>query len=264
MSCDANRSPCCNANGSVGCNVNCNTSCKVGCNVKGEVSCKVSCKVSCNRSCNRSRHTDSGINGAAPPPQPPPHLQWGGPGGGGGGRCWGSGPEHGGGQRGTAWHFWYRCHWPPAARARGLRVPLISPPPPDIFCPPPTPPSLSQQGKKETRKEKEQKSPMDACRGSAHPHRVPSVGPPRPPQGYIAEIHTAIGRGRYRGGDIGGGGVVFYFTVLWVFFFPSVCSLFVLMPFGGGLDFASLFPTQNVAPPGAVVHESDAGGGAAH
>lgn len=62
MSCDANRSPCCNANGSVGCNVNCNTSCKVGCNVKGEVS----CKVSCNRSCNRSRHTDSGINGAAP------------------------------------------------------------------------------------------------------------------------------------------------------------------------------------------------------
>lgn len=184
--------------------------------------------------------------------------------GGGGGRCWGSGPEHGGGQRGTAWHFWYRCHWPPAARARGLRVPLISPPPPQIYFAPP-PPIVIPTGKKRDEKRKRAKKPNGCLQGKRPSAPRTERGPPRPPQGYIAEIHTAIGRGRYRGGDTGGGGgVVFYFTVLWGFFFPSFCSLFVLMPFGGGLDFASLFPTQNVAPPGAVVHESDAGGGAAH
>lgn len=218
MSCDANHSPCCNANGSGGCNVNCNTSCKVGCNVKGEVS--------CNRSCNRSRHTDSGINGAAPPPiAPPPAAMGGSWRGGGGGRCWGSGPEHGGGQRGTAWHFWYRCHWPPAARARGLRVPLISPPPPRHILPPPTPPIVIPTGKKRDEKRKRTKKPNGCLQGKRPSAPRTERGPPPPPPGvHSRDTHSHRTRPLPGGGYWGG---LSFFLLFYGFFFSPLFVLFL-------------------------------------
>lgn len=224
MSCDANRSPCCNANGSVGCNVNCNTSCKVGCNVKGEVS----CKVSCNRSCNRSRHTDSGINGAAPPPQPPPHLQWGGPGGegGGGGGVGGPALSTAGGSEALRGIFGIAVigRRPPALGA--FVSPLFLPHPPQIYFAPP--PHRYPNREKKRREKKKNKKAQWMPAGEA-PIRTAyrAWAPPPPPGVHSRDTHSHRTRPLPGGGYWGGGGGLSFILLFYGVFFSPLFVLFL-------------------------------------